>query len=157
MKNWNLKLLFILILQALPVSSYAHGQCPLYFESNRICADFTWIVPPAPRAHSIFLLRFWRDGQPLELTREPEVVLWMNMPCHNDTAPSDAGVPRDCGHGSIPVVIQRERAGLPRSAGAYLIERASFFMAGVWQVRIAIEPQTPGSVREQISHLITIP
>lgn len=96
-------------------------SCPLYFASENLCAEITWVKGPSADVKSAFVLVFWkRDTNtskgPLS---EPsaQVGVFLRMSC--------------CGSISFPKV---EKAGL----GKFSVTEANF-MPGNWEVYVQLK------------------
>lgn len=106
---------------AQPIVPTEQGQdvdsCQMFLSVERICVDLVWGKSPSVTEFATFNLKFYIQENPNQLvdpSNNLNVVLWMP----------------DMGHGSSPVTIEKI------SAGQYRISRASFFMAGEWEIRI---------------------
>jgi hypothetical protein len=93
--------------------------CPLYFKTEDLCANYTWITKPTEDEMGSFSLNFWKrvDAQAADPALSLKVLLWMP----------------DMGHGSSPVKLTHQ------STGQYLVENVFFSMHGGWQIRFQLK------------------
>lgn len=94
-------------------------QCALYFQTEDLCASYSWLTNPTEDETGSFNLKFWSraNGQPTDPQLELKVVIWMP----------------DMGHGSSPVTITKN------AVGDYLVDRVFFSMHGDWQIRFQLK------------------
>jgi hypothetical protein len=94
-------------------------DCPLYFKTEDLCANYSWIAKPTEDDMGSFSLKFWNRAD--SVAKDPalalKVVLWMP----------------DMGHGSSPVKLTKV------AVGDYLVENVFFSMRGNWQIRFQLK------------------
>jgi len=106
------------------------AQCPLYFKTEDLCANYDWVSKPTEDATGSFTLKFWKatDSSAADPSLALKVVIWMP----------------DMGHGSSPVTITKQ------AVGQYLVDRVFFSMRGDWQIRFQLL-NAKAVVEEQIA------
>ena len=106
-----------------PGTPLAPGACPLEFPKSGLCASLSWDTALSSDAENRATLRFWDKasgtaaGPYRDVDGEVAFVLWMPA----------------MGHGSSPVTIT------PQGAGVYSATRVYFIMPGAWDVRVEIK------------------
>ncbi|NCN95822.1 MAG: hypothetical protein GW917_03800 [Bdellovibrionales bacterium] len=111
-------ILFVFTL-ILPQMSLAQPELTF---SDEIKAQFEWVSNPQVGSESLLHLKFTdTEGNPVELSADPSVVLWMP----------------DMGHGSAPTSVEKNRDAAGNVvAGEYQISKIYFVMPGLWEVRV---------------------
>ena len=99
------------------------GDCPLEFPKSGLCASITWDSALSSENENTATLRFWdkatgaEAGPYRDAQGEVAVMLWMPA----------------MGHGSSPVTVSAQ------GAGVYEVSKAYFIMPGAWDVRVQIK------------------
>lgn len=117
-----MKFLFALFIT---ITAYAH--CPIYFETENLCADLKWKDGPYLNVENSFELKFWEKGDHNHTTVSPNkdvsFLSWMVM---------------DNGHSHGGPALKWEET----DAGVFNVTNAKFFMHGMkgyWSVRIQLK------------------
>tara|TARA_B100000925_G_scaffold57475_2_gene38089 strand:+ start:183 stop:590 length:408 start_codon:yes stop_codon:yes gene_type:complete len=119
----------------------SHANCPIYFHSESLCSDISWINGPLLGKKSHFKLSFWRAGdsemKKISPRADVKIFSWMTMSNGHD-------------HGG-PKMTATER-----TPGVFEVEDARFFMHGMngfWEIVIELikNGNTIDSHRERLS------
>jgi len=106
------------------------GTCDIELRDSKMCASFSWDIPPSEDKEGSFVLEFHGDrdaSQVVDLIVDLAVVLWM---------PS-------MGHGSKPVEITH------LGNGQYRVSNVFFTMHGDWDIQVQLKNKKNGQILDQ--------